>query len=49
MKTIKRKGVYQLSSRFLLAGILREACVRSLGGSLKHTHSQLHTRAVTDF
>lgn len=28
---------YQLSSRFLPGGILREACVRSLDGSLKHT------------
>lgn len=33
---------YQLSSRFLPGGILREACVRSLDGSLKHT--QAHTQ-----
>lgn len=52
MKTIGEKkvgifmfGSYQLSSRFLLAGILREACVRSLGGSLENIHTG--TRSVS--
>ena len=56
MKTIERRGMlssYQLFSRFLLAGILREAGVRSLCGSLKHTsrHTQsqyaIHTHTLT--